>query len=99
MKLIYRGQSYDYNPSQPLGDPFHKMRKPGSVANQLTYRGVTYWVDPDNLLVASPLPLVYTLMYRGVRYQVNQQQGQIKTLNKPSQMSNLATLTKTVGKD
>jgi Domain of unknown function (DUF4278) len=73
MKLIYRGVSYEYNPSQTRtgnrGYLVHSrsMRSPYT----LIYRGTKIDVDPNE--VKSPndhRPQRYTLIYRGVMYEV-----------------------------
>jgi hypothetical protein len=75
MKLIYRGASYDYNPSHArLGNAGRPTRPTQSHQSPYTliYRGLTTLVDPE----AAPaedaaLPASYELIYRGTTYQVN----------------------------
>jgi YD repeat-containing protein len=85
MKLIYRGVSYDYDPSQArsgnLGRPgrsTHGAKAPYT----LMYRGVKIEVDPTAALTEAPvLPTSYNLSYRGVSYQVNRDaQGQVTSM-------------------
>lgn len=70
MKLLYRGTTYDYNPTATTNHPNQQKRQPGLI-NSLTYRGFTYQLDsspptptPDHN------PTTYQLTYRGTRYVV-----------------------------
>ncbi|MBD2464846.1 DUF4278 domain-containing protein [Oscillatoria sp. FACHB-1407] len=72
MKLIYRGNAYDYNQTASAG-----VQAPFKAANGyrspyvLTYRGTTYMVDPSVQAAQAAIPTSYNLTYRGVTYQVN----------------------------
>lgn len=71
MKLIYRGTTYDRNPDKTPGRPFQQVRGNGPAYN-LTYRGVTYRVDPNSKSAEVPIvPAAYKLIYRGITYFVN----------------------------
>lgn len=71
MKLIYRGNTYDCNPSQAPGRPFEQVRSSGEPY-QLRYRGVTYLVDPNDRHQEVPVAsAAHKLSYRGVTYLVN----------------------------
>ena len=68
MKLIYRGITYERHPSSSSGRPFQQVREPGAAYN-LSYRGVTYRIDPNAKPTEVPVKLVaYRLIYRGVTY-------------------------------
>lgn len=62
MKLIYRATTYDYNPSKAPSGPFQQARDSGPAYN-LTYRGVTYRVEPNAKPAEPVLPATYTLIY------------------------------------
>jgi hypothetical protein len=71
MKLIYRGQPYDYNPDRSgnIGRPArspHLSQAPYTVI----YRGQTLHIDPTNTGDAESLPS-RELVYRGETYRVN----------------------------
>lgn len=70
MKLIYRGTTYDRNPSQASDRPFQQFRESGAAYN-LSYRGVTYRIDPNAKPVEPAPPEVYQAIYRGITYLVN----------------------------
>ncbi|WP_250123427.1 DUF4278 domain-containing protein [Chroococcidiopsis sp. CCMEE 29] len=68
MELIYRGTTYERHPSKASGRPFRQVREPG-VAYNLSYRGVTYRIDPNAKPAEVPVkPVAYKLIYRGVTY-------------------------------
>ncbi|MHC5745833.1 MAG: DUF4278 domain-containing protein [Nostoc sp.] len=71
MKLYYRGLSYEYNSieaAKRATRPFAPVRHQGSAYN-LTYRGVSYSVDPNIEAAEVFTPRVaYQLIYRGVTY-------------------------------
>ncbi|MHC5769832.1 MAG: DUF4278 domain-containing protein [Nostoc sp.] len=71
MKLYYRGLSYEYNSieaAKRATRPFAPVRHQGSAYN-LTYRGVSYSVDPNIEAAEASTPRVaYQLIYRGVTY-------------------------------
>jgi Domain of unknown function (DUF4278) len=68
MQLIYRGNKYDYNPSMFVDRPFQMVRNPGSTYN-LTYRGVTYPIDPSAKPNEVAVPVEsHKLIYRGAIY-------------------------------
>lgn len=69
MQLIYRGTTYERHPSS--GRPFQQVREPGAAYN-LSYRGVTYRIDPNAKPTEVPVkPVAYKLIYRGVTYLVH----------------------------
>ena len=70
MKLIYRGDSYKYDPTQRRSG---NTGRPGRSTHQaapytLIYRGVTITVDPRSAAQLPTLPSEYNLIYRGVTY-------------------------------
>jgi Domain of unknown function (DUF4278) len=74
MKLIYRANVYDYDPTQSLNRPFQQIRGVGP-AYTLTYRGVTHRIDPQSASAISSTgaqtkPATYELIYRGNVYRV-----------------------------
>ncbi|HEY9627469.1 MAG TPA: DUF4278 domain-containing protein [Coleofasciculaceae cyanobacterium] len=73
MKLIYRGQSYEYNPTSArtgnTGRPASSVQ--AQAPYRLTYRGTTFEVDPEALQEVTTLPTHYNLIYRGATYRVN----------------------------
>lgn len=69
MKLYYRGLSYEYNPSQ-VGDK--KTQRAFTSGNNLTYRGVSYHVEPNSKLgEVTEAPIAYKLSFRGIDYFIN----------------------------
>jgi hypothetical protein len=55
MKLLYRGTTYERNPSQAPSRPFQQIRESRPAYN-LTYRGVTYHVEPNAKPTEVPVP-------------------------------------------
>jgi Domain of unknown function (DUF4278) len=71
MQLIYRGNTYNYDPSMSAGRPFQMVRNPGT-AYDLIYRGVTYRVDPSAKPNEVPKSTEsHKLIYRGLVYFTN----------------------------
>lgn len=88
MKLIYRGTTFDYDPSSTPSRPFQKSSRPREPYN-LMYRGVTYRVDPNAMTKADAKPAVYELSYCGVTYKVNRnEQGEVKAITSSLKPSN-----------
>jgi hypothetical protein len=85
MKLIYRGTTYERNPSQASSRPFQQVRESGPAYN-MTYRGVTYHVEPNAKPTEAPVPpATYNLIYRGVTYLVNRTaSGEATVLTQPA---------------
>jgi Domain of unknown function (DUF4278) len=86
MKLIYRGNSYDYDPDRARsgnlgrpGRPAQPFRAPYTVM----YRGVTLQIDPQ---VQTPARSEsYDLSYRGTRYRVDRDdQGRVNMTTLPA---------------
>jgi hypothetical protein len=72
MQLIYRGNTYDYDPAQFTDRPFQPVARSGPMYT-LMYRGCTYQVDPNAPLAEMPvIPRTYELIYRGSVYLVTQ---------------------------
>jgi Domain of unknown function (DUF4278) len=74
MKLIYRGATYDYDPSQARAGTTGYPEQPTQTSQEpytLVYRGATYIIDPKQPSLEAPLPTSYELSYRGTTYQVN----------------------------
>ncbi len=82
MQLIYRGQTYTYNPAQATAPrPFQPTRTPQPV-RELIYRGCTYRVAPTPATKPALQPRQYELIYRGTIYQVNRnEQGEVTAIN------------------
>jgi Domain of unknown function (DUF4278) len=83
MKLIYRGVSYEYDPTQSrpgnTGRPARSTHQAHPYT--LTYRGVKMQVDPNQAAQVSTLPSESDLIYRGVSYRVHRNaQGQVTAL-------------------
>lgn len=93
MKLIYRANTYDYNPHKTPRRPFQKVRKAGATYN-LSYRGVNYHVDPNiKQSKVSELPAAYELIYRGITYWVNRNaQGEITAMTSSANYFQNSTL-------
>lgn len=85
MKFYYRGLSYEYNSSEATEKatrPFAAVRHKGCAYN-LTYRGLTYRVDPniEPAEVSAP-PVAYQLIYRGIAYFVKRTHtGEVSTVS------------------
>ena len=91
MKLLYRATTYDYNPAKAPRRHFHSTRKSGP-AYDLTYRGVTYRVDPNAKPTQSVQPATYELFYRGVSYLVNRTaQGKVSVVNQPARATKMGS--------
>lgn len=74
MKLIYRGTSFDYNPTRAEGTNIGRPARPhhvSSVPYTLIYRGQTLHIDPTQPTEEVTLPRAYELIYRGEKYQMN----------------------------
>jgi hypothetical protein len=74
MKLIYRGISYEYDPTQAkagnTGEPTHAVRHT-QTPYALIYRGHKVQVDPQTFSnQTAERPDRYTLIYRGATYSV-----------------------------
>lgn len=69
MKLIYRGVTYDYDPTRdPIDDRFDRIREPLT----LTYRGNRYQISPNQAMPDAYRPrAAYQLTYRGNKYWVH----------------------------
>lgn len=81
MKLIYRGNTYDYHPelASDRTAPFKSIngyRTPYTV----TYRGLSYTVNPNQPIAEPPLPTSYDLRYRGLAYHVTRDAQGVATM-------------------
>ncbi|HEY9642917.1 MAG TPA: DUF4278 domain-containing protein [Coleofasciculaceae cyanobacterium] len=88
MKLIYRGASYDYDPSHSrLGNAGRPTRPTQSHQSPYTliYRGLTTVVDPEAAVAeAAALPASYELIYRGTTYHINRDaEGTATVVSRP----------------
>ncbi|MGL4623241.1 DUF4278 domain-containing protein [Chroococcidiopsis sp.] len=82
MKLTYRGMTYERHPSKASDRPFVQVREPGAAYN-LSYRGVTYRIDPQTKATQVPTTLVgHKLIYRGITYYKLIYQGIILHVNR-----------------
>lgn len=86
MKLYYRGLSYEYNSEEAAKkatQPFAPVRPSGSSYN-LSYRGLTYRVDPNIEPAKVSTPVAYKLIYRGIAYFVNKTHtGEVSGVSQP----------------
>jgi Domain of unknown function (DUF4278) len=82
MKLIYRGVTYDYNPTNGAArHSFQPTHHTSKSTYELIYRGNTYQVDPNAIAKASVQPVTYELIYRGITYSVNRnEQGRVTAI-------------------
>ncbi len=91
MKLIYRGNTYDYDPSQARSDSAGQPVKPAprlQAPYTLMYRGATYHVDPTVPQPQSSQLRSYDLMYRGATYHVDRDaQGNLTGLTQSAAAS------------
>lgn len=75
MELIYRGATYNYEPSQISADNTGRPVRPAQrfqAPYQVIYRGLTTLVNPEAVPNwAENLPANFNLMYRGVAIQVD----------------------------
>ncbi len=92
MKLIYRSTTYDYNHSPTPSRPFQPVRTTGP-AYHLSYRGLTYRVDPNARPTEVPvLPTAYKLTYRGIAYFVDRTAtGEVTIVTQSASTPNLQT--------
>lgn len=92
MKLCYRGQTYEYQPSQEAKQPFQPFTPSGKPYN-LKYRGVTYHVDPNTQSTEAALsPTAYKLIYRGLTYLINRnERTEVTIVSQPASFSNLGS--------
>lgn len=68
MKLMYRGQTYDYNPA-----PTTAQAGQNGKTYQLTYRGAAYQANAiDHAQVPAASPVDHKLSYRGTPYHLGQ---------------------------
>ncbi|NJR64341.1 MAG: DUF4278 domain-containing protein [Leptolyngbyaceae cyanobacterium CRU_2_3] len=93
MKLIYRGASYDYNPSHSrLGNAGQPARSNHAyhAPYTLIYRGSTTFVDPEAASVEGHiLPAAYELIYRGTTYRINRNASGVATVVSPADRATL----------
>jgi len=71
MKLIYRGTSFDYNPTRAEGTNIGRPARPHHVSSTpytLIYRGQTLHIDPTQTTEEVAVPYASELIYRGERY-------------------------------
>ncbi|MGI2907297.1 MULTISPECIES: DUF4278 domain-containing protein [Tolypothrichaceae] len=93
MKLYYRGLSYEYNSAEAAKKatrPFAPVRDKGCAYN-LTYRGLTYRVDPNiqPAEVSTP-PVAYQLIYRLIAYFVKKTHtGEVSGVSQPVDAVNI----------
>jgi hypothetical protein len=94
MKLIYRGSTYEYDPTQPRGREkerrFEDVREPFL----LMYRGNIYRLDPNQSAQATYQPRsAYQLIYRGNTYWVQPEGEQVApTATGSDTLRNLASV-------
>lgn len=93
MKLIYRGTTYDYDPTlpKPRNTRFDHLREPLT----LRYRGNVYRFDPRQEVETYQPRASYELIYRGSRYWVHPE-GEAAPVVKPARsISDLASVHRT----
>ncbi len=91
MKLMYRGTTYDYDPTQA------KIDRSTQIIHQkpydLIYRGVSYRVDPRILEPISSQAKCYELIYRGCTYQVTRNEvGEMTSIHSSTKLYKQQTL-------
>jgi Domain of unknown function (DUF4278) len=81
MKLIYRGNTYDYHPelTSDRTAPFKSINS-YRTPYTLIYRGLSYTVDPNHRAVEAPRPTSYDLQYRGLTYHVTRDAQGVATM-------------------
>jgi hypothetical protein len=81
MKLLCRGTTYDYTPTEIANHPNQQKRQPGLI-HRLIYRGFTYQLD-SNPQTPKPdhKPTTYQLTCRGIRYVVIRTAEGARSLN------------------
>jgi hypothetical protein len=70
MKLIYRGTSFEYNPTRAEGTNIGRPSRPHHASSSpytLIYRGQTLHIDPTQPL-EEMVPYAHELIYRGEKY-------------------------------
>jgi hypothetical protein len=83
MKLIYRGETYEYTPSVSNTGNAGRPARPAhhsQIPYDLIYRGVRIAVDPSVPQEAAPLPTHYNLIYRGATYHVDRDSQGMATI-------------------
>jgi Domain of unknown function (DUF4278) len=103
MKLIYRGATYNYDPTKVKARrPFPHPEK---SAYKLIYRGSTYRFDPTIAKLVGVKPSTYKLIYRGTTYQVHQTETgkatsiiRVTRFFKPKALTTHSTASKTADK-
>jgi Domain of unknown function (DUF4278) len=73
MKLIYRGETYNYDPTQAKAS--RAIRPTDQAVYDLIYRGALYRVDPSLAKPTSSKPRSYELICRGYTYQVTRNEA------------------------
>jgi len=80
MNLIYRGETYEYDPSVSRPGNTGRLARPVRLAQtpyNLIYRGSTIEIDPSVPQEAAQLPTHYNLIYRGSTYHVDRNRQSI----------------------
>jgi hypothetical protein len=79
MQLIYRGTTFNYDPSQSAVRNSSQQTHQFTAPYSLIYRGMTYKVDPNAKgEKISQQSRMYELIYRGMKYSVNRnEQGEV----------------------
>jgi len=92
MKLIYRGNSYEYDPTQATGNTGRPGRsaQPFRAPYTMMYRGVTMQIDPQAHTPARSES--HDLSYRGTRYRVDRDdQGRVNLTTLPANQKPIQT--------
>jgi hypothetical protein len=91
MKLIYRGTTYNYDPTQAKTDRYNQSTY--QEPYNLKYRGVSYRVDPSIPKSVSTQAQSYELIYRGCTYQVTRNEaGEMIAMNASTTLFKQQTL-------
>lgn len=94
MKLIYRGTTFNYDPTNTNT---HRSVKPIESAYELIYRGHICRVEPTAIKKTTVKSIEYELIYRGVTYQVQRsEQGNVIVMNSFANHSNQKASTNSV---
>jgi hypothetical protein len=85
MKLVYRGTTYDRDPTAKAR---RLAQQTSGSAYDLIYRGSTYRFDPTMAQLANRKPISYQLIYRGSIYQANRKECSLNTFDLQILMTN-----------
>ena len=87
MKLIYRGNIYEYDRDQANPGNAGRPVRPAHASQApytLVYRGLTLQVDPQAMPQESARPMTYDLLYRGTAYHVSRDGSSVNMTTQPA---------------